>query len=197
MDEKYIRMLNNLQELYPGYDMELFKSYFNEDKCSCVWLSKEGIRKYIYYNHDLDKVVSNPIDGSYFFHKIYGNTYTLHSYLVDGGVRAFIGITNVDNGVFLQKCFDINRQEFVELPLKNGLIDDEMMLEVIKKEDASIRFSFEKYQNAIKLNNIFIVLKNLIGYYDVFDKINEINALEIDELEQKTYDRIHQKRHKK
>ena len=196
MEEKYKRMLNNIQEIYPGYDMELFKRYFNEDKVSCVWLSKDGIRKYIYYNHDLDKVVSNPVDGSYFFHKVYGNAFTLHSYLVDGEVRAFVGITNIDNGVFLPNCFDINRKEFVTLPLKNGLIDEGKVLEIIKDEDPTIRLSREEYNKALSFNNIFSVLRNLIGYYDVFDKISELNAGEITELEQKTYDRIYRERHK-
>ena len=65
------KMLAYLKRCYPNYDFKITDSPFRNDAISCAYFYKDGIKKSIYYNHELDKIISNPVDGAYIFRPPY------------------------------------------------------------------------------------------------------------------------------
>ena len=147
---------NNLGE----YKVEFTKAFYRDDDIVCISIEKDNFKKAIYYNYDLARPVSNKVDGTYFSIFAYGNAYTLHSYSLGGLVRAYVGISNLDNGVILPLAYDINKREYTIFPTdENGLIDDDEMQERIKQENPLIGFKPEVYKEAVDTKNIYLVLR--------------------------------------
>ncbi len=103
----------------------------------------------------------------YLFNSNYNyEDYTMiHSYLVNGKVRVFLGITNEYLGITYPIGCDLNKNEYFQFPINpDGTINEEKMIEELKNDDSSIGFSLEEYKKAVKAkavaNFLRILLKN-------------------------------------
>ena len=87
--------------------------------------SKNGAKRVILFNLDTFKPYSNEFNG------IYDDKYFIKSYPLDENNeyrRYIVGVVDRLTGEISPIAYDINRMEYIELPLtEDGLIDDEIM----------------------------------------------------------------------
>ncbi len=142
------------------------KDSYLEGSRFMVYLNKDGIKKYFYYDTDLLRETSNIVDGLFQYCERGFNLedYTfLLSYQINGKQRVFLGINNLYTGVNYPIGYDFNKEEYFTFPRdKFGLIDDKKMIDKLKEEKEAIGFDARKYQEAF-VNHIFL--------NDIFDKL--------------------------
>ena len=186
MDNKINRMKEYFRRNFPEYEISLSPERIRGGDIECVSLKKDDDRKYIYYSHNLGRKVSNIIDGSYPITLPYGNVYTLNSYEVGDFVRSFIAITNVNHSEVYSIGYDLNYQQFMVFPIDdNGLIDDDIMVELIKQEKPIIGIDPIHYKRILELNNIYYIMQYLKveNGFKICNDLFEKNSDRIKELE--------------
>jgi hypothetical protein len=193
------KIINDIKKIYPDYDIKVGASVFRSDVFR-VYLEKDGVKKSILYNPEEEKIFSNEIKGLYQIVRYFGNAFTLHGYNVNDVIRSFVAITNVDSGQVLPVAFDLDKRNFIMIPIaNNGLIDDNMMIETIKEDDLSIGLSPFFYEDIVGLGNIYSIMMYL-GIEDGFDiteKLFDYNKERLEELKEKTLERLRNKNRNK
>ena len=184
-------LLDYLKQEHPDYEIKLRDNRFYRDDVERIYLEKKDDVKSFFYNHRLDRIVSNIIDSACTIKLLYGNMYTLHSYKKDNKVRVFLSITNVDHGKVYPVGFDLNTNKYFVFPIdEHGLIDEKSMEALINSEE-TIGVDEDIYKNSLKIGNLYYVLKDL-GVTNMFDVTNEIvdyNKDEMNMLEELTRNR--------
>ena len=198
MEEKIISFF---KEKYPDCNIKIGSIVFRSGVYR-VYIENDEISKSVLFDPEDEKIYSNEMDGLYQIVRYYGNAFTLHSYNVDDIIRSFVAVTNIDSGEVLPVGFDLNTLEFIMFPLdENGLIDDNAMVETIKAEEYSFSKGFSPilYNEIVGFGNIYYIMKYL-GVEDGFaitDKLFDYNKERLEELKNKTDERLRNKRNSK
>lgn len=188
MNEILSDLLKHLKEKHPNYEVKLMDKRFYNDDIERVSLENEDDKKSFFYNDRLDRIVSNIIDGAYTIKLNFGNMYTLHSYVINDKVRAFLAITNTDIGKVYSVGYDLNTKEFMVFPIdEHGLIYEDGMVTLLKLEDPSLGIDQKIYKDNLKIGNLYYVLRGL-GTTNEFEVTNELVRFNKDEMD--VYERI-------
>lgn len=196
MDDKKNIMQKYFIDNFGEYGIEIVNYPFEKEGMKYVHLNKDGIKKAIYYSDELERVTTNMFDGIYFIKLPVGNAFTVHSYQVGNELRVFLALTNIDHGIVYSVGYDLNNKEYFNFPLnENGLIDDNLMKEMVQRED-SLRIDKDVYNNSHKLINLFYLMDyfGIKNGIEVCDNLVLYNKEKIDVLGRKTFDRICNKR---
>lgn len=192
MNDILNKLLEYIKKLHPDYEIILPDDRFYSEDVERIILEKGDDRKSFFYNHRLDRMVSNVIDGAYTIKLHFGNLYTLHSYKIGDKVRVFLAITNTDIGKVYSVGYDLNKKEFMVFPIdEKGLIYEDGMVTLLKLEDSSIGVEPSIYKDNLKIGNLYYVLRglNTTNEFEVTNKLVSYNQDEIDVCERITRER--------
>ena len=175
MDERKIQEL--IGDEYKDWKVKCSHSWSDPEEIALITIKKKGCRKYLWYNTNEERIVSNIVDGRYLLLNKDINNYDssfIYSCNINGKVRAFAGLMNVYVGLVYSIGYDLVREKPIIFPInENGLIDDDKMKGLLK-EEAVIGFDPEKYQNALSYDQYYYILNLLKNSKNNYTEIGDM-----------------------
>ena len=192
MEEKEERLKSFLRDNFSDYEIRFADKSIYDEHLVRIYIKKDGVEKSFFYNYNLEAVVSNLVDGVYSITLPSGNVFTLHSFIIDGKVRMFLSITNLEYGKVMPVGYDINKKNFVIFLMNNkGLIKEDNLKSYLESEEVNIGIDPLLYKNNLRLGNIYLILKNakVDDEFKVIEKLEKMNDTFINELTNLTISR--------
>ncbi len=154
-------------EDFGGSDVRIEEHH---DNIVIVRYKENDIEKCVFYDFKTFTPCSTVFD------KIYANNCFLKSYQKGEISRIFLGRMNYETGEVKPIGFDINKREFINFPLKDGMIDEEEMANYLAKDDYFTGFHTSLYRTLNKLNLIWVLTDLNIAASDITNKLVKLNS---------------------
>ena len=170
---KYVT--RKLNEEYKNYGVSDFCMYEENNIVMVCYVINESTKTFSY---DIGKRqrISNVFDD------IYGYTYFLKSYLINGKERLFVGKVDLKTGVVSPIGFDVNKKKYMSFIIdRHGLIDENEMVKSLENDktegiDPKIYQEIDKgnlLRVLVDLNVAYITPYIMHGIDDMNRKIKE------------------------